>query len=483
MSNKTQSGLYEPQTEKDSCGIGFVANIKGEKSRAIVEQALDVLKRMAHRAATGADPLTGDGAGIMVQIPHRFFKREGLKLGFEMPHRRCYGVGQVFLPSDAFARAECERMFAEVVHQEDQKLLGWRDVPIDPSKLGPVARGVLPVMRQLYIARRRCVPSAFERKLFIIRKLVENRVRTSGVDPEGRFHVASLSAETIVYKGLLLPSQLPDFYADLRAPDFVSAIAVVHSRFSTNTFPTWDLAQPFRFIAHNGEINTVQGNRNWMNSRRSLLQSAKFGGALDRLHPIVVPGKSDSAQFDNMLELLTLGGRSLPHAMMLMIPEAWDGHPEIDDARRAFYEFSSSLMEPWDGPAAITFTDGHMVGATLDRNGLRPARYVVTRDDRVILASEAGVIDVPPEQVVRKGRLQPGRMFLVDTVEGRILEDAEVKREIVNRWPYRKWLERNVFTFDELPQAKAPEGGVKKSVSEAFSAHKAKADRQCHFEN
>ena len=455
--NHDARGLYDPNTEKDSCGIGFVANIKGEKSRAIVEQALEVLQRMAHRAATGADPLTGDGAGIMVQISHRFWKREGLKLGFEMPHRRCYGVGQVFLPADAFARAECERIFAEVVHQEDQKLLGWREVPIDPTKLGPVAHSVLPVMRQIMIARRRCVPSAFERKLFIIRKLVENRVRASGVDPEGRFHVASLSADTIVYKGLLLPSQLPGFYGDLRDPEFVSAIAVVHSRFSTNTFPTWDLAQPFRFIAHNGEINTVQGNRNWMNSRRSLLQSAKFGGTLDRLHPIIVPGKSDSAQFDNMLELLTLGGRSLPHAMMLLIPEACEANPEIDDARRAFYEFSSSLMEPWDGPAAITFTDGQLVGATLDRNGLRPARYVVTRDDRVILASEAGVIDVPAEQVVRKGRLQPGRMFLVDTVEGRILEDAEVKNEIVNRWPYRKWLDRNVFTFDELPQVDAPD--------------------------
>jgi glutamate synthase (NADPH) large chain len=449
-------GLYDPSTERDSCGIGFVANIKGVKSRGIVDQALLVLERMAHRAATGADPLTGDGAGLMVQLSHRFFKREALALGFELPNRRCYAVGQVFLPAEPFARAECERLLAEVVHQEDQRLLGWRTVPIDPSKLGPVARAVLPVMKQVYIARRRCVPSAFERKLFIIRKLVENRVRSSGVDPEGRFHVASLSAETIVYKGLLLPSQLSEFYGDLRDPEFVSAIAVVHSRFSTNTFPTWDLAQPFRFIAHNGEINTVQGNRNWMNSRRSLLQSAKFGGALDRLHPIIVPGKSDSAQFDNMLELLTLGGRSLPHAMMLMIPEAWAHNPDMDDARRAFYEFSSSLMEPWDGPAAITFTDGHLVGATLDRNGLRPARYVVTKDDRVILASEAGALDVPAEQVLRKGRLQPGRMFLVDTDEGRILEDAEVKKEIVNRWPYRKWLERNVFTFDELPAADAP---------------------------
>ncbi|MBS1151640.1 MAG: Glutamate synthase large chain, partial [Myxococcaceae bacterium] len=436
--------------------MGFVAHIRGEKSRGIVEQALEVLIRMRHRGATGADPLTGDGAGIQLQLPHRFFKREGLQLGFPIPHRRCYGVGQVFLPTDPAQRAACEKIFEEVVAAEGQKVLGWRDVPHDPSHLGEVARSVLPVMRQIYIARRRVVPSAFERKLFIIRKLTENRIRDSGSDPLGRFHVASLSAETIVYKGLLLPEQLPRFYGDLSDPDMVSAIAVVHSRFSTNTFPTWDLAQPFRFISHNGEINTVQGNRNWMSSRRSLLQSAKFGGSLDRLHPIIVPGKSDSAQFDNMLELLVLGGRSLPHAMMMMIPEAWDGNTQMDDARRAFYEYTSSLMEPWDGPAAITFTDGHLVGATLDRNGLRPARYVVTEDDRVILASEAGVIDVPAAQVRRKGRLQPGRMFLVDTVEGRILEDDEVKQEIVTRWPYRKWLQRNVFSFEELEPAPAP---------------------------
>ena len=449
-------GLYDPATERDSCGIGFVAHLRGEKSRAIVEQALEVLHRMRHRAATGADPLTGDGAGIQVQIAHRFFKREGLRLGFEMPRRRCYGVGQVFLPNDPFARAECERIFAEVIHANGQQLLGWRDVPVDVSHLGPLARSVMPVMRQVYIGRRRVVPSAFERKLFIIRKLTENRIRESGIDPDGRFHVVSLSAETIVYKGLLLPSQLPHFYPDLTDVDFVSAIAVVHSRFSTNTFPTWDLAQPFRFIAHNGEINTVQGNRNAMAARRSLLQSAKFGGSLDRLHPIIVPGKSDSAQFDNMLELLVLGGRSLPHAMMMMIPEAWDGNAQLDDARRAFYEYTSSLMEPWDGPAAITFTDGFLVGATLDRNGLRPARYVVTEDDRVILASEAGVIDVLPQQVRRKGRLQPGKMFLVDTTEGRILEDEAVKQDIVARWPYRKWLQHNVFTFAELADANPP---------------------------
>ncbi|MEW6431000.1 MAG: glutamate synthase large subunit [Myxococcota bacterium] len=456
MRNSEFQGLYEPSTERDACGVGFVANIKGTKSRAIVEQALEVLHRMRHRAATGADPLTGDGAGILLQLPHRFFKREALELGLEKPRRRAYGVGQVFLPPEPAARAACERIFEDVVREEGQRVLGWRDVPVDSSQLGPVARGVLPAMRQIYVARRRVVPSAFERKLFVIRKLVENRVRAAGVDPQGRFHVASFSSETIIYKGLLLPSQLSNFYADLRDPDMVSGIAVVHSRFSTNTFPTWDLAQPFRFIAHNGEINTVQGNRNWMTSRRSLLQSAKFGGGLDRLWPIIVPGKSDSAQFDNMLELLVLGGRTLPHAIMMMIPEAWDGHPEMSDARRAFYEFSGSLMEPWDGPAAIAFTDGHLVGATLDRNGLRPARYVITHDDRVILASEAGVIDVPPELVKKKGRLQPGRMFLVDTAEGRILEDDEVKQEIVNRWPYRRWLERNLFVFDELEDVPPP---------------------------
>ncbi len=451
-----RSALYEPSTEKDSCGVGFVAHIKGHRSRGIVEQALEVLNRMRHRAATGADPLTGDGAGILVQVPDRFFAREGTRLGFSIPARGAFGVAQVFLPTDTFARAECERMLADVVEQEGQRVIGWRDVPVDPSVLGHVARGVLPTMRQLFIARRRTVPSAFERKLFIIRKLAENRVRASGVDGDGRFHIASCSAETLIYKGLLLPATLPGFFPDLRDPLFESAIAVVHSRFSTNTFPTWDLAQPFRFIAHNGEINTVQGNRNSMQARRTLLQSAKFGGGLERLAPIIVPGKSDSAQFDNMLELLVLGGRSLPNAMMLMIPEAWERNPQMDDARRAFYQYSSSLMEPWDGPAAITFTDGRLVGATLDRNGPRPARYVITEDDRVILASEAGVIDVPAAQVKRKGRLQPGKMFIVDTDEGRIVEDDEVKKEITSRWPYRKWLDRNVFTWADVPEAPPP---------------------------
>ncbi|AKF81577.1 glutamate synthase [Myxococcus fulvus 124B02] len=450
-------GLYEPETEHDACGVGFVAHLRGERSRGIVEDALELLNRLSHRAAAGKDPRTGDGAGILVQLPHRFFEHEAPDLGFELPPRRQYGVAQVFLPKEVDARAACEAALEEVVAEEGQRVLGWRDVPVAPEHLGPVALEAAPVIRQLFIARRRVVPSAFERKLYRIRKLTENRVQARGVDPKGRFHIASLSSETLIYKGLLLPADLPRFYLDLQHTEFVSALGLVHSRFSTNTFPTWELAQPFRFIAHNGEINTLRGNRNWMTARRGLLQTARLGGSLEPLWPIIVPGKSDSAQFDNMVELLYLGGRTLPHAMMMMIPEAWEGDALMSDEKRAFYEYSSALLEPWDGPAAIAFTDGQLIGATLDRNGLRPARYLVTEDDRIILASETGVIDVPPAQVRRKGRLTPGRMLLVDTTEGRILEDEEVKRDISSRWPYRKWLERNVFTFDDLPTVAAPE--------------------------
>ncbi len=444
------AGLYDPATEHDACGVGFVAHVKGEKSREIVEDALEVLRRLAHRAACGADPETGDGAGILVQIPHRFFKAEGLRLGFDMPRRRRYGLGQLFLPPDPLQRAQCERVLEEVIAEEGQRVLGWRDVPIDARNVGPTARAVMPVFRQIYVRMRRVPPSAYERTLYVIRKLAENRIRERGLDPGGFFHVASLSTETIVYKGLLLPAQLPKFYLDLGADDFVSAIAVVHSRFSTNTFPTWDLAQPFRFIAHNGEINTLRGNVGWIDARRSQLKSAKFHGGIERLAPIIVPGKSDSAQFDNLLELLHLGGRSLPHAMMMMIPEAWEGNPAMAPERKDFYRYASSLVEPWDGPAAIVFTDGFLVGATLDRNGLRPARWIQTVDDRVVLASETGVFDVPSDRIAAKGRLQPGRMFVVDTVEGRIVADDEIKHDVSGRFPYGKWLDKNVFDLHEL---------------------------------
>jgi glutamate synthase (NADPH/NADH) large chain len=449
-------GLYRPETEHDACGIGFVAHIRGQKSRSIVEQGLEVLLRMAHRGACGADPDTGDGAGILLQLPHRFFKREALKRGWDIPRRRRYGVGMIFLPQEPEARAACEEIFAEVIAEEGQKLIGWRDVPVDETVVGRVARETLPFIRQVYVGCRRVVPSALERKLYVIRKLVENRVRERNVDPQRRFHCASLSSETIVYKGLLLPHQLPKFYTDLGDPDLVSAIAVVHSRFSTNTFPTWDRAQPCRYIAHNGEINTLQGNRNWMKARSAGLESAKFGGPLKRLFPIINTQGSDSAQFDNMLELLHLAGRPLDHAMMMMIPEAWEDDPAMSAQRRAYYEYASNLMEPWDGPAAIVFTDGHLVGATLDRNGLRPARYIVTTDDRVILSSEVGVLDIAPSEIRQKGRLQPGRMLLVDTEEQRIIDDAEAKNDVAHRWPYAKWLKANVDNLELLPEAPAP---------------------------
>ncbi|MBA3499372.1 MAG: glutamate synthase subunit alpha, partial [Deltaproteobacteria bacterium] len=359
----------------------------------------------------------------------------------------------------------------DVLAEEGQRVLGWREVPTDHAHVGRVALNVMPVFRQIFVQMRRVPPSAWERTLFVIRKIVENRIRERGVDPSGYFHVASLSTETVVYKGLLLPRQLSDFYPDLRSPDMHSAIAVVHSRFSTNTFPTWDLAQPFRYIAHNGEINTLRGNGNWMQARRSQLKSAKFHGGLERLHPIIVPGKSDSAQFDNMVELLTLGGRTLPHAMMMMIPEAWEGNAAMSEERKAFYRYAASLVEPWDGPAAIVFSDGQLVGATLDRNGLRPARWTITTEGKVILASETGVIDVPPERVKAKGRLQPGMMFVVDTSEGRIVDDAELKHDVAGRFPYRKWLDKNVFEPEELESAAPPERITGEALARLQRAH------------
>ncbi len=481
--------LHDPSFERDACGVGFVADIKGNRSRSIIDDGLEILRRLSHRAACGADPETGDGAGILIQLPDRFFRAEVARLGFELSTGRRFAVGQVFLPPDPFQRVACEQVLEDVIKEEGQRVLGWRDVPVDIAHVGTVAAGVMPTFRQIFVRMRRVPPSAWERTLYVIRKLAENRIRERGADPHGYFHIASLSTETIVYKGLLLPRQLPKFFPDLRAPEMVSAIAVVHSRFSTNTFPTWDLAQPFRYIAHNGEINTVRGNGNWMQARRSQLKSAKFHGGLERLFPIIVPGKSDSAQFDNMVELLTLGGRTLPHSMMMMIPEAWENHQaartpagtpsstgatatgmpaapghsgersersELSDDRKSFYRYASSLVEPWDGPAAIVFTDGQLVGATLDRNGLRPARWTITTEGKVILASETGVIDVPPERVQAKGRLQPGMMFVVDTSEGRIVDDAELKRDVAGRFPYRKWLDKNVFEPSELAPVPAP---------------------------
>ena len=456
MQHMTPPSLYDPRMEHDACGMGFVAHIKGQKSHSIVSQGLEILTRMSHRGACGCDPETSDGAGILVQIPHAFFARVCGELGLWLPKAGKYGVGQLFLPFDPVARAACERIVEETIESEGQAVVGWRDVPYDDDQLGFIGRDALPVFRQVFVLRRRVVPSAFERKLFVIRKLVENRIQAEGLDPLGQFHFASMSCEKVVYKGLVLPERLEAFYPDLSDPEFVSALSLVHSRFSTNTLPKWKLAQPFHYIAHNGEINTLQGNRNSTHARRSIIESARFGGPLDRLFPIVVDGTSDSAQFDNMLELLYLGGRSLPHAIMMMIPEAWENNHLMSPERKAFYQYASSLMEPWDGPAAIAFTNGHLIGATLDRNGLRPARYMVTEDDRVILASETGVLDVAPEMIRYKGRLTPGRMLLVDMIEGRIVKDKAVKQEIVTRWPYQRWLDHNVLNIDQFPHVPAP---------------------------
>ncbi|MBX2798486.1 MAG: glutamate synthase large subunit [Myxococcales bacterium] len=448
--------------------MGFVAHLRGEASHGILQQALQLLRRLSHRAAVGADPHTGDGAGVLLQLSRAYLGRIATQLGLDAarPHR--YALGQLMLPADPTQRGACEALVERAVHEEGQQLLGWRDVPVDVSAAGPFARSVMPVFRQVLVGRRGVPPSAFERVLFVIRKRFEAAIRTSGVDPEERFHCASLSGRTVVFKGLLLPRQLDAFFTDLRSEQMVTAIAMVHSRFSTNTFPRWDLAQPFHRMCHNGEINTLRGNRNWMAARRTLLQSAKFPGGLQRLQPLIVPGRSDSAQFDNMLELLHLGGRDLPQALMMMIPEAI--HDEMPADRASFYRYAESVMEPWDGPAAIAFTDGSVVGATLDRNGLRPARYLVTDDDRVVLSSETGVLDVPAGSVRSRGRLRPGRMLLVDTVAGRILKDDELKAEVVARHPYGRWVQCNTIRLEDAAGAptEPPESGCLDRLQRAF---------------
>jgi glutamate synthase domain-containing protein 2/glutamate synthase domain-containing protein 1/glutamate synthase domain-containing protein 3 len=450
-----KQGLYDPAFERDACGVGFVVDIKGRKSHDLVQKGLQVLVNLTHRGATGCDPCTGDGAGILIQIPHAFFTKESAKLGIRLPGAGAYGVGMIFLPRDAEKRIACERIVAETVAAEGQILLGWRDVPRDVSKIGEMAAEVEPVIRQVFIGRGRNAGDAhaFERKLYVIRRLVERRIQALG-DPElGAFHIPSLSARTIVYKGLLLAHQIRGYYEDLTDPTLTTALALVHQRYSTNTFPTWDLAHPYRYIAHNGEINTLRGNRNWMRARQAILRSDLLGDDLKKLFPILTETGSDSATFDNALEFLVLSGRSLPHAVMMLIPEAWEGNAAMDEDKRAFYEYHGCLTEPWDGPASIAFTDGVRIGAVLDRNGLRPSRYLVTRDDFVVMASETGVLPIEPEDVAHKGRLQPGRMFLIDTALGRIVDDAELKEDISTRRPYRQWVEANRVRLEDLGPA------------------------------
>ncbi|MGP3951127.1 glutamate synthase large subunit [Streptomyces sp. 7N604] len=436
-------GMYDPHNEHDACGVGFVATLTGEASHELVEQALTVLRNLEHRGATGSDPDSGDGAGILLQIPDAFLRET---VGFALPEAGSYAVGIAFLPADGPGGADAATRIETIAAEEGLSVLGWREVPVAPEMLGSGARATMPAFRQLFVADRDGTASgiALDRKAFVLRKRAE---RESGV------YFPSLSARTIVYKGMLTTGQLEPFFPDLSDRRFATAVALVHSRFSTNTFPSWPLAHPYRFVAHNGEINTVQGNRNWMRARESMLASEHFGEkALERTFPVCTPGASDSASFDEVLELLHLGGRSLPHAVLMMVPEAWENHSSMDPARRAFYRFHSTMMEPWDGPACVTFTDGTQVGAVLDRNGLRPGRYWVTDDGLVVLSSEVGVLDIDPSKVVRKGRLQPGRMFLVDTAEHRIIEDDEIKAQLAAEQPYEEWLEVGLIDVEDLPE-------------------------------
>ncbi len=449
-------GLYDPALEKDSCGVGFIVDLKNRKSHQIVEDGLRILENLEHRGAVGADPLMGDGAGIMVQIPHEFFVREAKRLGFSLPAPGDYAVGYIFMPRDAQARASIEEVVAEAVAAEGQVLLGWRDVPTDSSCLSkaPEIAATEPFHRQVFIARGKDVADeeAFERRLYIIRKMISARMfeRFHGIQAD--FYIVSMSCRTVVYKGMFLSYQLGAYYADLHDPDFQSALALVHQRFSTNTFPSWRLAHPYRFVCHNGEINTVRGNVNWMAARQASVSSPLFGDDISKLWPISYEGQSDTACFDNALEFLVRGGYSLPHAAMMLIPEAWAGNPLMDEERRAFYEYHAAIMEPWDGPAAMAFCDGKYIGATLDRNGLRPARYLVTDDGRVIMSSEAGVLPVEEPKIVKKWRLQPGKMLLIDLKAGRIVADDEIKASLAKAHPYKKWLGRTQIVLEELPE-------------------------------
>jgi glutamate synthase (NADPH) large chain len=455
-------GLYNPSNERDACGVGFVAHIKGQKSHAIVQQGLELLTNLTHRGATGYDPKLGDGAGLLMQLPDAFMRKEAAKLDISLPDAGQYAVGNVFLPQTAQNRAQCEALIANIILEENQTLLGWRDVPVDNSNIAQAARDVEPVMRQVFIGSSVADQTVFERKLFVIRKRIEHAVRALNLQDNAAFYMPSLSSRTIVYKGMLLANEVGVYYTDLNDESVVSALALVHQRFSTNTFPAWDLAHPFRMIAHNGEINTVQGNINWMAARHETMRSALIGEDLEKLWPLIAEGQSDSACFDNCLELLVAGGYSLPHAMMMLIPEAWAGNPLMDEERRAFYEYHAALMEPWDGPAAVAFTDGRMIGATLDRNGLRPARYLVTDDDLVMMASEMGVLTFPQEKIVKKWRLQPGKMLLIDTEQGRIIDDAEVKKALATAKPYKEWIAKTRYFLSDMPKV---DGGLEMSAS------------------
>src|SRR5690242_5900950 len=451
-------GLYDPRHEHDACGVGFIAHIKNKKSHGLIADGIRILLNLAHRGAVSADPLAGDGAGLLVQVPDKLLRAEAKRLGFTLPKSGQYGVGMMFLPRNEATRQACQETLQYYIEAEGQRVLGWRDVPVDSSVLGESIKPIEPVIRQIFIGRgANCADlDAFERKLFVIRKQTHLSIRARKLPEQSAFYIASLSARTIIYKGMVIPERLALFYKDVGDKRLESALALVHARFSTNTFPSWELAHPFRYLAHNGEINTLRGNINWMMARRHSMSSKLLGADLEKLWPLIGDGNSDSATLDNCLELLIAGGYSLPHALMLLIPEAWSGNELMDPARRAFYEYHAAVMEPWDGPAALAFTDGRQIGASLDRNGLRPARFMVTSDDLVIMASEAGVLDIPEERITRKWRLEPGRMLLVDLERGRIIDDAELKADMASAKPYQQWLDETQIKLETLPDEIAP---------------------------
>ncbi|MCE1252157.1 MAG: glutamate synthase large subunit, partial [Anaerolineae bacterium] len=482
-----KQGLYDPRFEHDACGAGFVVNFKGKKSNQIVNQGLTVLRNMAHRGACGCEANTGDGAGILIQVPHLFFQKVCPALGIQLPPPDLYGVGMLFMPANDEQRRQFESIFEKIVEDEEQKVLGWRTVPTDDSTLGDKARDCKPVVRQVFIERHPHIKDnlAFERKLYIIRRLAEKAIRDAALPGCKDFYICSLSYKTIIFKGMLMPEQVGEFFLDLSDPSMESALAMVHSRFSTNTFPSWDRAHPYRYIIHNGEINTLRGNINWIFAEQTRYESALFGKDLAKVLPVINNDTSDSGMFDNFLELMVLAGRSLPHAMMMMIPEPWNNHESMTPEKKAFYEYHSALMEAWDGPAAIGFTDGISIGAVLDRNGLRPARYYITREDQVILASEVGVLDIAPEKILFKGRLEPGRMLLIDTQEGRIVSDEEVKQQIASARPYQQWLDEHMLTLEKLPAPKKKtlftSGGDQAGMQEKLVDHESVLELQKAF--
>ncbi len=451
--------LYDPSMEHDACGVGFVAHIKGQKSHAIVTQALKILENLDHRGAVGADKLMGDGAGILIQMPDALYREDMARQGVALPPPGEYGVGMIFLPKEHASRLACEQELERAIRAEGQVLLGWRDVPVNREMpMSPTVRDKEPVIRQVFIGRGNdvIVQDALERKLYVIRKTASAAISHLNLKHGKEYYVPSMSSRTVIYKGLLLADQVGDYYLDLQDERCVSALGLVHQRFSTNTFPEWPLAHPYRYVAHNGEINTVKGNYNWMRAREGVMSSPVLGQDLSKLYPISFAGQSDTATFDNCLELLTMAGYPISQAVMMMIPEPWEQHATMDPRRRAFYEYHAAMLEPWDGPASIVFTDGRQIGATLDRNGLRPSRYCITDDDMVIMGSESGVLPVPERKIVRKWRLQPGKMFLIDLEQGRMINDEELKANLANAKPYKQWIENLRIRLDDLEEGKSP---------------------------